>query len=56
MMDENTACQQCGHTKRDHGDWLEDRKEAVQKVRKIGCRIIGCECSEFRDPSWYVDG
>ena len=42
--DEERLCK-CGHPGLDHGLWMGmERLEVVEKTRRVGCRVVGCEC------------
>jgi hypothetical protein len=42
--DSDKLCQ-CKHPGYEHGLWMgEVRLREIEKKRKVGCRVVGCEC------------
>lgn len=48
IEDSDKLCK-CGHPGLDHGLWMGvERMEEIAKKRKVGCRVIGCGCEEWK--------
>lgn len=49
IEDSDKVCK-CKHIGYEHGLWMgEERLREVEKVRKVGCRVVGCSCEGFQN-------
>ena len=56
IEDSDRLCDSCDHPGLDHGLWMgTERMGLVEKYRRIGCRVIGCGCEEWKSTfQWGV--
>ena len=60
QIDSSDVVCKCKHLGFEHGLWMGvERLREVEKFRKVGCRVVGCECGVFQDQAneyrWWVE-